>query len=94
MDQNELPLDPRHLEVPSGMPKTIFEPIACSAQTMHLFSVEINTFSKQNEASFHFTYVTWSSMGCDQKISMPVVYSAQTVHPSCAESNTVSEWMK
>jgi hypothetical protein len=67
MDQNDLPLDPRHLEVPSGMPKTIFEPIACSAQTMHLFGVEINTFSKQTEASFHFTYVTWSSMGCDQK---------------------------
>jgi hypothetical protein len=46
MDQNELPLDPRHLGVPSGMPKMIYEPIACSAQTMHLFGVEINTFSK------------------------------------------------
>jgi hypothetical protein len=32
MDQSVLPLDPLLLEVPSGVPKTIYEPIARSTQ--------------------------------------------------------------
>jgi hypothetical protein len=36
----------------------ISEPIARLAQIVHLFGVEINTFSKQTEASFYLTYVT------------------------------------
>jgi hypothetical protein len=61
MDRNELSLVPCHLGVPSDPPKTIFEPIARSAQTMHLSCVEINTISKQTEASFHLTHVTYES---------------------------------
>jgi hypothetical protein len=53
-----LPLDPHQLEVPSSAPKTIFEPIARSAQTVPLSCIEINTVSNQTEASFHFTHVT------------------------------------
>jgi hypothetical protein len=57
MDQNELPFDPRHLGVPSRMPKMIFMPIACSAQTMHQSCVEINTISKWTKMSFHLTHI-------------------------------------
>jgi hypothetical protein len=56
--KNELPFDPRHLGGPSGAAKKIFMPVVHLAQTVHLFGAEINTFSKQTEASFHLTYVT------------------------------------
>jgi hypothetical protein len=58
MDQNEFPLDPRHLGVPLAAPKMISEPMICLAQTVHLSYVEINTVSKQTEMSFHLTYIT------------------------------------
>jgi hypothetical protein len=58
MDQNELPLDPRHLEVPSGVPKTISEAIACSAQIVHQSCMEIKTISKQTNMSFNLTHIT------------------------------------
>jgi hypothetical protein len=58
MDINELPHDPRHLEVPSAVPKTIFEPITHSAVTVNPSWVEINTISKWTEMSFHLTHVT------------------------------------
>jgi hypothetical protein len=46
MDQNELPLDPRHIGVPLGASKMIFEPMVHLVQTVHLYYVEINTISK------------------------------------------------
>jgi hypothetical protein len=58
MKQNELPLDPRHLGVPSGVPKTIYEPIARSVQMGHQSCVEINTVSKRTDMSFHLTDIT------------------------------------
>jgi len=58
MDQNELPLDPRHVGVPSGVPKMIYEPMVRSMQTMHLSCVEINTVYKWTDTSFHLTHVT------------------------------------
>jgi hypothetical protein len=54
-DQRELSLDPHHLQVPSGVTKTIFKPIACSVQTMHQSCVEINTISKWTKMNFHLT---------------------------------------
>jgi hypothetical protein len=58
MVQNELPLVPHHLGVPSGVPKVISRPMVHSAQTAHLSCVEINTIPKQTETSFHLTHVT------------------------------------
>jgi hypothetical protein len=57
-DQSMLPLDPRHLEFPLGAPKTIFELITCSAQTMPLSYVKISSISKQIKMSFYLTQVT------------------------------------
>jgi hypothetical protein len=57
-ERKELPLDPRHLRVPSGAPKMILEPIACSVQTVHLSCVLINIISKETETNFHLTHIT------------------------------------
>ena len=56
--QNELPLEPRHLVVPSSASKTISEPVACLAQTMHLSCTDTNTVSKRKETIFHMTHIT------------------------------------
>jgi hypothetical protein len=55
MDQNELPLDQRHIEVPLGVPEKITMPVVHSVQTVHLSSAEPNTISKRTETSFHLT---------------------------------------
>jgi hypothetical protein len=54
---SELPLDPRHHGVPSGVPKMIFEPIGHSVQTMQLSCVEISTISKETKMSFYLTHI-------------------------------------
>jgi hypothetical protein len=58
MDQNELPLDQRHIEVPSGVLEKITIPMVHSVQTVHLSYVEANTISKWTETSFHLTNVS------------------------------------
>jgi hypothetical protein len=58
MDQNELPLEPRHLGVPSGAFKTIFEPMVCLVQTVHLSFTDTNTVSKQIKMRLHMTHIT------------------------------------
>jgi hypothetical protein len=45
MDQNEHPLEPCHLGVPSGASKTIFMSMVQLAQTMHLSCTDTNTIS-------------------------------------------------
>jgi hypothetical protein len=57
-DQNEILHDPRHLVVPWGAPKMIYEPTGHSAQTMHLSWIKISTISKWIETSFRFSLVT------------------------------------
>jgi hypothetical protein len=58
MDRNDIPHDPRHLGVPSGVSKIISEPVERLVQTMHLFFTDTNTVSKQTETWFHMTHVT------------------------------------
>jgi hypothetical protein len=56
MERNQLPLEPRHLGVPS--PKMISKPMARSVKTVQLSYVKINIISKQTEMSFHLSIVT------------------------------------
>ena len=42
MERSEIPLDPRHLGVPSGASKMISEPMVRSTQTMHLSCIKID----------------------------------------------------
>jgi hypothetical protein len=58
MDQNEIPHDPRHLAVSLCASKMIFEPMVCSAQTVHLSCVKVSSISKQPEISFHLSLIT------------------------------------
>ena len=55
-DRNEIPLDPRHLGVPSGASKMISEPMVCSAQTVPLSCTD--TGSQRTETRLHTTHVT------------------------------------
>jgi hypothetical protein len=92
MDQNELPLDPHHLGVPSGVPKTIFKPIARLAQTVNLSCREIDIISKRTKMSFHLTHITRVVHRVQPKnISVLVVHLAQTVHLSDADINITSK---
>ena len=59
--ENELPLEPRHLGVPSGAPETISEPMVHSTQTKHLSCVKISTISKLTETSFHFCIISYEN---------------------------------
>jgi len=55
---NEIPHDPRHLGVPSGVSKPISKLMVRLAQTMHLSCVKISNISKRTETSFHLSLVT------------------------------------
>jgi hypothetical protein len=57
-DWSELPLEPRHLGVQSGVSKTISEPMRCLAQTMHLSCNNTCTVSTRTEMRFYMTHVT------------------------------------
>jgi hypothetical protein len=54
---NMAPPDPRHLGVPSGSSKMIYEPMVRLTQIEHLSWTDANTFSKQIETRFHKTHV-------------------------------------
>jgi hypothetical protein len=85
MDRNEIAHDPRHLGVPSGVSKTISEPIVCLAQIVHLSCTGTNTVSKR-----HLVVPS----GASKMISEPMVCSAQTMHLSYAKISTISKRTK
>jgi hypothetical protein len=58
MNENELPLEPRDLGVPSDTSKTIFEPIVCLVQTVHLSWIKISAISKRTEVSIYLNLIT------------------------------------
>jgi hypothetical protein len=58
MDRNELPLEPRHLVVPSGVSKPISKPTVHLAQTMHRSCTDTNAVSKRKEVRLHMTHIT------------------------------------
>jgi hypothetical protein len=58
MDWNVLPLEPRHLGVPSGAFRLISEPIVCLVQTGNQSCTDPNTVSKWTKMRFHMTHIT------------------------------------
>jgi hypothetical protein len=58
-DRSKLPLEPRHLGVPSSASKMISMPMVCSVQTVHLSCIDINTVSKWTKMKFHTTHPTY-----------------------------------
>jgi hypothetical protein len=55
--QNDPALEPRHLGVPSGVSKSIFEPMVHLTQTGHLSCTDTNIVSKRTKTRFHMTHV-------------------------------------
>jgi hypothetical protein len=58
MDRNELPFEPRHLGVPSGASKWIYEPVVRLTEIVHLSCTYTNNVSKRTETRFYMTHVT------------------------------------
>ena len=58
MGRNELPPEPRHLVVPLGVSKMIFELGVRLAETVHLSCTNTYTISKWIETRFHMTDIT------------------------------------
>ena len=90
MERSEIPHDPRHLGVPSGASKTIFEPMVRLTQTVHLSYIKISTIPKQAELSLETRHLGLPS-GASKTISKPMARLAQTIHVSCTDTNTVSK---
>jgi hypothetical protein len=91
MERREIPHDPRHLGVPLGASKMIFEPMVHSTQTLHLSSVKIRTISKQTKLLLEPCHLGVPS-GASKMISESMVRLAEIVHLSCVDTNTVSKW--
>jgi hypothetical protein len=70
-----------------GASKTIFEPMVCSTQTVHLSCIKISTISKWTKRSFQLSLVTHRgvSSGSSKMIFEPQVRLVQIVHLSCIQ---------
>jgi hypothetical protein len=71
LSKRDIPHDPCHLGVPSGVSKTIFEPMVHYAQTVHLCSVKISTISKWTDTN---TVSKWT------KIRFYMIHVIQQFH--------------
>ena len=92
-DRNKIPHNRRHLGVPSGPSRMIYEPMVRSTQTVHLSCTDTNTVSKRTETRFDKDpcYLGVPS-GVSKMTSEPMVCSAQTMHLSCIKISTISKW--
>ena len=92
IDQNEVPHDPRHLEVPSSASRMISEPLECSAQTVNLSCIKINTISKWTKTSFHLSLLPRSTIRCVQNNFWAYGTFTTNHAPILPDTNTVSKW--
>jgi hypothetical protein len=90
MERSEILQDPRHLGVPLGASKMIYENMVCSMQTMHLSCIELALSPKgPKQAS---TWASWPSgaIECVQKDLWAYGTSTANHEPTCTDTNTVS----
>jgi hypothetical protein len=73
-DWTKLPLEPRHLGVPSSATKMISMPMVCSVQTVHLSCIDTNSISNQSKMGFHTTHVTYEFDRMHPKLFMSLWY--------------------
>ena len=88
MYRNELPLEPRHLVVPSGASKTISESMVRLVQTMHRRLHYLQTETREIP---HDPCHQGAPSGACKMISEPMVHLVQTVHLSCVKITTISK---
>ena len=78
--QNDLPLEPGYLVVPSSASKTICKPMVHLAQTMHLSWTDTNTVSKQKRSEIpHDPRHLGVPSGASKMIFEPMVCLTQTM---------------
>jgi hypothetical protein len=66
--------------------------MVCLAHTVHLSCTDTNTVSKQKEARFHMSHITYEFHRVRPKQFMSLmVHSAQTMHLSCDKISTISK---
>jgi hypothetical protein len=91
-DQNEIPLKPRHLVVPSSASKMIFWAYGTSsanhAPTLHR---HYSYLQMERSEIPHDPRHLGVSSGASKTIFEPMVCSTQTVHLSCIKISTVSK---
>ena len=76
MDRNELPLEPRHLGVPSGACNMISEPVVCLVPTKHLPCTDTNSLQTDQNEIPHDPRQLGVPSGASKMISKPMVCSA------------------
>jgi hypothetical protein len=74
MDWIELPIEPRHIGVPSGASKRIFEAMLCFAQTVHISCTDTYTISKRTERDSKWPTSPRSCIRCVQNDFMSLWY--------------------
>jgi hypothetical protein len=81
MDRNEISHDPHHHGIQSGVSKMIFKLMVCSAQIMHLYSIDTNTIFQmdRNEISQDLHHLGVLS-GVPKAIFKHVVHLATILH--------------
>ena len=93
-ERTELPLEPLHLGVPSGVSKMVSQPMVHQAQTVHLSCTKTNTVSKRTKVRFYMTHVIQEFHRVSKLISQHMVRSLQTVHLSCIKISNISKHTK
>jgi hypothetical protein len=87
---NRAPPDPRHLGVPFGLCKTIYEPMAHLTQTKHHLSrlaLSANTPNRSPPDPHHLGVPS----GVSNTIYEPMVHLTQIEHLSCTDANPISK---
>ena len=88
---NKIPHDPRHLGVPSGASKMIYEPMVRLAKLCTHLTQTLTPPNGPNEIP-HDPHHLGVPSGASKMISEPMVHLAQTVHISYINTNTISKW--
>jgi hypothetical protein len=95
MHKNEIPHDPRHLGVPSGACKMIYDVLLCLEKNHAPILLQ----------DYHYLRMNWIELplephhlvvlsGASKMISEPAVSLAQAMHLSCTNTNTIYKWTK
>jgi hypothetical protein len=89
--QTVLSLEPRHLVVPSGASKSIFELVVHLAQTVNLSCTNTNCLQRERSEIPHDPCHLGVPSGASQMIYVPMVRLTQTIHLSCVKISTMFE---
>jgi hypothetical protein len=91
MYRNDIWHDPRHLGVPSGASKMVYEPMVCSAQTMHLSYPTLTQFVNRPKRDSTWPMSPRCSIACVQNCFRAYGMFGATMHLYYTNTNTISK---